>query len=311
MVSGAELHSGNTRLIRDAIYRFTSGHPGSTRVILDAIGERPSHATDLRTLLESPAPGNISGASVTVEQRLVSQLLPGFSDDTLGKLAACAAARDIEGARRLTERSSLLADPSGDHSAVFANELWAVSNGSQAAVMLPVLRRLMLRQLAARADAESANWSTVHGWLRSDCDKAGDDIGVLYHALALDEVEFVTDRLAPLLPKENGPAWLDQLKLATSAPNRRNHLSDPVVAVQKLTDWVNQRMDQPDLPLRPLARLIVALWIDADPLGANRRDNLYLEIAADYDAIAPYSANGSALLRTEAERYRENARRWD
>jgi len=58
------------------------------------------------------------------------------------------------------------------------------------------------------------------------------------------------------------------------------------------------------------AGLVAGLWIDADPLSDNcrrSRASLYLEIAAGYDAIAPDSSNGRALLRAEAQRYRKRA----
>ncbi len=173
------------------------------------------------------------------------------------------------------------------------------------------LGRLLLRRLAARR-AGRADWATVHAWFRDDCTKENDEAGELYYALALGEVVPVARRLASHLPGGDAVSWLRRLHSVSAAPNKlsrrqsRGGLGQPGAAADRIRE-LTAGTDPRDVPLAPLARLVAALWIAADPLFASHQKelgDLYNEIQDDFDLIAPFSGNGLAVLRNEAARYR-------
>lgn len=300
MVSALGLHASGDRQVTAGVHGFTGGHPGSTRLLLDAIAERPELALDLPALLASAEPGVLGPASRTVEDRMRDELLDGVPGGVLADLVACAAARDADQASRLAAHSGLLTGPPGVRAAIFAPELWTPPAGeTKVSVLRPVLRRLLLRQLAARSTEDPAGWVPVHEWFRRDRCEAGDEAGELHHALALGMVEPVARRLCDLLGVTDVATWLALLGSVTQAPNRLPHDRAATVWFGELTDWADPR----DLPLAPLGRLVAALWIAADPLGGAGRRDLHLEITAAYNDIAPYSRDGRAVLRGEAERH--------
>jgi hypothetical protein len=298
MVAASVPHVGMNRRITTAVHGFTDGHPGSTRLLLDAIAEQPVGGTNLHTILDAIEPGALESEPLTVEQRLLRRFLQGIPTDAWEDLVTIAAARDRAQALRLAAHSELLTASRGERSLIFGPELWTDDE-----VIRPVLRRLLLRRLAARDSDHPASWSVVHGWFRGNCAEMGEDVGECYHALALGEMEFVTGRLADLLSTEDVKDWLDMLAAVTAAPNRLDPEVAPRNQVQALTEWV----DPHDVPRAPLARLVAARWIAEDPLGDSHRRGLYLEIFADYDEIAPYSRNGLAVLRSVAEKYHSEA----
>jgi hypothetical protein len=242
-----------------------------------------------------------------VRQHLLDRFLQDVTDkDTVEDLVTCAAARDLAHASRLAAHSGLLRGSTRGDSALFAPRLWTMNAATDTARMLPVLRRVLLGRLATRLDDQPNSWSEVHQWLRCDRRDADDQTGELFYTLALGDLEQVTVSLAESLPSVDGTVWLGVLHSVTTAPNRLDVGADPLTEVKRRTAWAHGRPG----PLGDLAGLIAALWIDADPLSDNRRRSrasLYLEIAAGYDAIAPDSSNGRALLRAEAQRYRKRA----
>ena len=94
--------------------------------------------------------------------------------------------------------------------------------------------------------------------------------------------------------------WLALLRSVCAAPSRDTGGRAPVERVRDLTRWVMPR----DLPVAPLARLVAAKWVAADPLGGARKHELNSEIAVDLDDVAPYARDGLPELRAEADKYR-------
>ncbi len=302
MVSALELPGGTRHAVTSAVHRFTSGHPGATRMMLDAIAEHPDQPADLLTILGFPEPGVLAG-SRTVEESLLRRLTEGMRADALADLATCAAARDEEAALRLAADSGLLIGMRGEDSVIFAPDLWRAGPLGQAAVLHPVLRRLLLRRLAARAPGSPADWAAVFGWLRASCLEAGDETGELYHALAVGAVEHVARWFAHALEHRDPAEWVRLLGSVTAAPNRLDHRQEPAPVVRALTAWADQR----DVPLALVGRLVAASWIHADPLSAGHRRSLLREMGADLYQIAPYSTDGLTVLRDEADSYRDAA----
>ena len=307
MVAAIGFHGTDQQLLVPALYRFSGGHLGSVRLVVDAIAAAPPGPVSLPDLL-ARRPG---AGRVTLEEELLGQFLPGLGQHTVEDLVTCAAAWDIDRASRLARHGGLLVGPQSGASALFAPELWVTPEGGGAAVLLPVLRRLLLRRLAARR-AGRADWATVHAWFQDDCAKENDEAGELYYALALGEVVPVARRLASQLPGGDAVSWLRRLHSVSAAPNKlsrrqsRGGLGQPGAAADRIRE-LTAGTDPRDVPLAPLARLVAALWIAADPLFASHKKelgDLSNEIQDDFDLIAPFSGNGLAVLRNEAARYR-------
>ncbi|GAA3357274.1 ATP-binding protein [Saccharopolyspora gregorii] len=293
MVDELGRYAGNRKnRVGAAILRLTGGHPGATRRLLEEIRVRPGDPVDLGPLLgDAPllGPGGSFG--------LAEPFRAGLAEEALHDLVTCAAARHQVEAERLVAHSGLAA--SHGARAVFAPELWVPADDGHH-VLPPVLRRVLLRELAARPEQEPANWTAVHTWFRETLADQGDEVGELYHSLAVGEVESVARRLNTLLAYSDLPTWLDLLAAATAAPNRLDHADPQLDQVRSLADWTHPGA----APQAAVARLVAARWIAADPLGDSRRHALYLEIAACYDEIAPHSGSGLATLRAESEKYR-------
>jgi hypothetical protein len=307
MVAAVGFHGTDQQLLVPALYRFSTGHLGSVRLVVEALAAAPPGPVSLPELLASRQ----AAGRPALEDELLGQFLPGLAKDTLGDLITCAAAWDIDRASRLARQGGLLIGPQSSRSALFAPELWVTLDTGRAAVLLPVLRRLLLRRLAARK-AGRADWATVHAWFRDDCAKESDEAGELYYALALGEVVAVSRRLASLLPGGDAVSWLQLLHAVSAAPNKlgrrpgRPGPGEPGSAVDRIRS-LTTGTDPRDVPLAPLARLVAALWIAADPLFARRKEDLcdlYNEIQDDFDLLAPFSGHGLAVLRNEAARYR-------
>lgn len=298
MVDELGRYAGNQkRRVSDTVFRFTRGHPGSTRHVLEAIQAHSSDPMDLRELLHPAEPGRARSDPAIAAHGPAARLLTGTPNEVINDLITCSAARTQDEAERLVAHSGLVV-ARGSRS-VFAPELW-ISDDGEDNVLPPPLRRLLLRELAARAPEDHAAWTKVHTWLQRELADRDDEDGYLYHALAVGDVEAVARRLVTLLSATDLPSWLDQLTKITAAPNRLDHDYSQLELVRSLTDWTHPA----SVPFASMGRLVAALWIDADPLGDGRRHSLYLEIAACFDEIAPFSGSGLAALRAESEKYR-------
>lgn len=302
MVDELGRYAGNQkRRVSDTVFRFTQGHPGSTRQVLDAIQAHTTDPVDLRDLLH-PVAAELGAAQPDPDVAVhgpAAPFLDGIPGETLSDLVTVSAARNQDEAEHLVARSGLVAARGGR--SMFTPGLWVPSEDGTGHVLPPVLRRLLQRELAARTHADAADWSEVHTWLRDYYAAREDDLGENYHALAGGDVEDVARRLTVLVSGRDVTTWLDLLTKVTAAPNRLDHDEDQLDLVRSLTAWTPPGGVP---PLNAVARLVAALWIDADPLGDGRRHWLYLEIAACYDEIAPFSGSGLAAFRVESEKYR-------
>jgi hypothetical protein len=301
-------------------------------VLLDAIAEQPAEPIELRLVLEQPVRGD--SERTTVRERLSHGFLRGLRQSTIDDLITCSAVRGMEHIAPLVAHGELLR---GDDSMEITRpELWvgvdtagALERGGEGGpgggtgagmaggvVMHPVLRRLLLVRLAERGAQEPASWSAVHGWLRQHAAQAGDEAGELHHALALGDLPTVTKRLESALTAMDVEDWLRLLRAVVAAP--RQHPTSPAARaaaragapvddVGPLTSgWVMPA----SRPAGPLARLVAALWIEADPLIGSEREQLHISIRNAFRDIAPFSPNGLAVLHSEAERHDALAELW-
>lgn len=295
MVKALRLREGTNRRIAAAVYQFTRGHPGATRLILDTVAEQPGDVDDLRLVLGRPEPGGPDGT--TVEDGLRRRLLRAFPDDLIDDLVTCSAARDMNQAARLAAHSGLLECSREDLKTIFQPGLWDSPEEGQPAVLQPVLRRLLLQTLAARKPDDPAGWRQVHGWLRARAVEESDLAHALHSALAVGDVEYVVAELTDQLPRIDVAEWLALLRAVVTAPNAFDDMRTPMQRLPRRT--------------APMTMLSTALWLSADPLGNGQRKALHTSIAASYDAIAPLSLNGLAVLQAAAEWHRRESRLWE
>ncbi|MEU4448970.1 hypothetical protein AB0K14_33410 [Actinosynnema sp. NPDC050801] len=267
-VAGPRLNA--RRAVATEVYRFTAGHPAATAVVVKAIGDNTGAPTSVKQLLAARWRGPVDKDPVTVEERLSRALLGSPAEETLAVLEACSAARDVEQADELA-RSGLVPSPRGGAGLV-PIVLQVRDPGTGRAVMLPALRHLLLRRLAASPE----RWNAVHTWLRDH----GREQDRFYHALALRDVDAVVRRLESLLPDTR--AWFAELDAITAAPNDLDtDEADPgrVLAATGHTVATTE-------PGRTLARVVAALWMAGDPLSTADRADLYGSAAWDLKTLA-------------------------
>jgi len=301
-------------LLAPVIFKFAGGHREATHVLVAELTGSADPA-DLGTVLaketESPlAPGSTGGeARPPVEDWLVASLTTGLSESDVGDLTILAAARDQAAANRMDLESGLLTGMRSARGDLFARERWGEpAAGDPAApgavVMLPVLRRLLLRRLASSPDA----WSGAFGWLKAAAHDGGQGDAELYYALALSEAEFVTRRLAaPLSPgmtEGDAIGWLARWHAVTAAPRPGAQAgrgeAEGVRAIPSLVAWA----DPSDELVSSVAALVAARWLLANSLRAGDLRALRREIAASLDAAARFAGAGRDAFRTQAEAYR-------
>lgn len=275
--------------IRRIAYDFTRGHPHSTDIV---IGRLRSH-DDL------PVSDILNDAAT----ELRGDLLNGFPQDYVRLLTTCAAARDLGEMNRL-EGLAAKADLDLIH------DHWSLLHKSgDSAVMQPVLRRLLLLDLAAREDDALDGWRNVFSWLR---DRAGrDEYARLYHTLALGEVEPVVTWLDHHLgdPDDRpeyldaGP-WLEALNIITAAPVRNPPGRSPHKQVD--TSWAGQWDSRP----ARVACLVAGLQLAREPLTSLDRRTLHERIAGAYLGLRGAAPSGREVFEREAKTHQELAREW-
>jgi len=297
-------------LLAPVIFQFTGGHPEATRVIvaeLTGSADPADLATVLAKIAESaPVAQTANGGPPSVEEWLASSLTAGLSEDAIDNLLKCAAARDQADANRLDLESGLLTGTRAAVSDLFARELWGEPTAGdpaepRAAVMLPVLRRLLLRRLAASPD----DWQQVFTWLKIVSARAGHPVADLYYALALGEVTLVAQRLAawlsPQMTEDAAIEWLARWYAVTAAP--RSGPAAGIRVIPQLVSWA----DPADEPPASVAALVAARWLLANSLRAGDLRALRREIAASLDTVARFAGEGRDAFRTQAGTYRRLA----
>lgn len=306
MVSLLDLKAGTRRSgVTSALYRFTGGHPIAVCALTEAIAA--TTVTSLPELLDGPASQSEHGRPLALADYLLNRLIHDLPGEAVEDLVTCAAARDKVAALLLDAESDLLSQRRRDDPDFFGAILWAESPAAQHTaaehpaagnpVLHPVLRRLLLRRLAVRPDSDSASWAAVHGWLRDRALAAGDQVGALYHALALGEVEHVSRRLATALPERGAAAWLDLLEAVTAAPNALPPGELTAGRAEALAAWAKPHGE----PLAPIARLTTARWLSTDPLSDPHARGLRREIHASLHDIAPSADSGIGTIRDYAD----------
>jgi ABC-type branched-subunit amino acid transport system substrate-binding protein len=286
--------------IATAIHHYTCGHAAAVRSLVDAVAVAPEVAEpdseetfDLARLLDLPVAGT------TLADGLLDLLLSGIPVRTAEDLVTCSAARNLAEAQLLGEKSDLVRRKRTANSGFFSPAFWWPARGEQ--MPHPLLRRLMLRRLAARAAYQTASWAAVHAWLRAN----SDETGALYHTLALGEVLQVGRQLADVVADTDAEGWLRLLAGAAAAPNNLDQRLKSTRGVDELT---GQAGPDDDVAVT-MARLAAAMWIDADPLADQDRSDLRNDIRDGLHQLAQSVFRGPALIAFARKADRENATR--
>lgn len=292
---------GNAQLIDNhqltpMVYGLAGGHPASTALLVRAMHERPlEHGDTLAVLLDHPEPGRDPDRQ-PLGDSLRQQLLGEFTEDTYEDLVTCAAARTKQHASLLAASGELLVGGINSYREI-APVLWPASGGAGPVV----LRRMLLRQLAARGDDDTANWTTVVDWFRARCHDDGDEEGTLHYAMAAGDIVTACDGLRQRLATDDSGDWVRLLRSVTSVPRRPT--DSGVSPMDQLRAAIDKRSQR-------LTRLVVARWIVFDPFVSNRRRALHRQIAADYDFVAGLAQGDPEPLLNEADYHRKQAELW-
>jgi ABC-type branched-subunit amino acid transport system substrate-binding protein len=280
------------RTVAAEVYRFTQGHPAATAVVVKAIGDNAGDVMPVKQLLASRWRGPVDQDQTTVEEQLRRELLGEPSDAVLAGLEACAAARDVEQANELT-RSNLVSLPHGDAKLV-PPELQVHDPDAGQMIMLPVLRHLLARRLAATPE----RWRAVHTWLRDN----GRESDRYYHALALRDIDEVARRLEELMP--DARAWFAELTSVTAASNDLD--LDGVDRPQQVLVAMGRSG-----PAKEIVRVVAALWAANDPLSTANRADLHECAAGDLETLARRSEAALSHVHKAAEQLSAKAKEGD
>jgi hypothetical protein len=300
MVNARSWAGGDIRRLASRIHAFTNGHPEAVELMLEAAVGHGTADVELNELLAWRPEGAAGSDSPDRARVLLDRLLPTAVPDEVEDLVTLSAGRDRDQVVRLARRTSLLRSDVRNPSAV-GPDLWAPDNaGGQ------VLRRLLLRRLAARDHDHRADWLTVHGALRRFCREATprDAAGELYHALAVGDLQFVVAELADRIGGMPTGTWLELLRSVAAAPRR----PDPRLPEEQV-DELAGTVTAPNQSVAALAGVLAGLWVASDSATHGNQYRLHRLIAKNYDGMADL-ANSPAVIEDEAEKHREVAKQW-
>ncbi|MCX2971178.1 MULTISPECIES: hypothetical protein [Streptomyces] len=306
---------GDARLAR-LVHTYTGGHPEAAGLLARQAARHPEARGGVAGLLECPAPGTDGVAddpAEPAEEWLLRRLLAAdapvaeglrWENQVAAFAAGAAARREVDGLW-LSHQEDLV-DPAWAGE-VRRARLWdAAAGGSGTAV----LRRLLLRRLAARPAGSAVSWHAVHTRLSAYCRDHEDHTGALFYRLALDELTPVAQELARLLPQMPGRDWLEVLRAVAEAPcgSPRRQAMDPYAHFSHLVrDLPEPTADDAG---GHVARLLAALRVVGDPAGGVERGFLHTQISHTLTALALHSPDGLVALHEAADEHERQARWW-
>ncbi|WP_040735602.1 hypothetical protein, partial [Nocardia tenerifensis] len=305
-IVGQDMHAD--RWITDFTRGLTAGHPGGTVEVLTALArfdvrERASAAC---RIFESDLPQPLSESEpteATVRDRVCGLLRDFGTGPALRDLVTASAARNVDMLYRPEVLDSAV--PNGEQLLeTLRNQLWIGETHDQGPDLAinPWLRRILLRELTDRPDTDPRDWTRTHTLCRDIYRRERQDAAAHYHALALGDLAAVVSFLGrPFEPQgaefdvPAAAAWLSDLDLITSAPNRLDHGTAPIDLVAELV------RDNGLGPDNTLAWLVACLWIAHDPL-ADPQSALNHTIENEFRQLARGRGRGAGLLHERAER---------
>jgi hypothetical protein len=260
--------------VADSVYGLTGGHPGAATLVLDELENDPRHLERLDGALRLPGPSGGATVADHLLDRFVAGLSPHRRVDRLLRnwLVTLSAARDQEEAKQL---DVLLEAPTATGRLVGSRTLWSHTGQRGGPALVPFVRYLGLRALAAREADDPASWPAVFETLRTN---ATDLAGRLHHELALGGLDTVAHQLTELLPATSAADWFALVDQAVITPGLApTAAADPNAVAGDRAAVV--------------ARLVAALRQVADPgawTGDESREQLAL-IAVDCRSLAQFA----------------------
>jgi hypothetical protein len=270
-VDGLVRGAGAARHHGPFVHGLTSGHPWAVELLLatlSAAGDVDPDGIDLRGVLDWAVPAEKSdhAASDTFAARALTYLLRDLEASLRPHLVTGASASNLADMVHSDTLRPVLPDIAQQLHAMVTDYLWVDVDGR---ALHPMLRRLLLHELAGRDDRDPNSWGQVHSRLRDLYRMEGNEARALYHDLALCHVRPTVDHLRavfdrqPRATREEVLSWRADLVAITSAPYRppatlspREHLAELVTMARKGTE-----LDA------AVAILALAMWIAGDPLG--------------------------------------------
>lgn len=218
-------------IVADELYQVTRGHPLAAGLLLRALdGDRPDTVLPgMRRLLAEPVPADVLDAQAgeSIDAYLLRRFLEPVEDRLEpALLAACAAPRRLD----LPTLLAALDLPSDDAGWSRARDVWdeladcafaSVDDDNLLAVH-PLLRDVLARELATRADEGSLSYFQVHsrlaGYFAAVARTRPEAIvDHAYHEAALEHPQLALHQL-DRLAEEGQPAWREALLAVAAAP---------------------------------------------------------------------------------------------
>jgi hypothetical protein len=267
--------------VATAVHRLTRGHLGAT-----------TKAFERLTAGSQPADGHIDLASLFDTDDLISHLTGRLDNDVRSALEICSAVRDYD------HVGPLFRDLGISVTVARYQELW-VPGRAGSLVLLPVLRRFLLRQFAKRDADAPDGWNKVFTLLANHARDGNSEQSEFYYRLALGQTKEVTQYLYEKLSNGDAAKWIELHKHVTLAPgNFGDEPYSTVLARHKKWAVAEER------DMRTLADLVVRLWLAADPFRESPfRDDIRDAIQQDYRDLADCFPPADPLLRLEAARW--------
>ncbi len=293
------------------VHRLTDGHPGGAIDVLGAASncgyqERPTRLRQVMTLRVPPStlPGHTSEQPPTVSEKAREHLLRDFDHAAERRdLVTASAAHTID----MLYEPELLDSARPDAAALvekLRNHLWIREQPGVGFRVNPWLRRILLSELSERAADDPRDWVATHSICRDSLARRERTAEACYHDLALANVPAVVaylrrpfDAPGTEFDVAAATAWLADLDLITSAPNR---LATDVAPIDQIQPIVGEPEDELG---SSLGWLTAALWITHDPLG-DPDATLHAMIRSELQHLAIGRGSGSMVLYERAERYR-------
>ncbi len=276
------------------VHRLTAGLPRAVSQVLEVFRQSDLPAEDgseqdrwLRTL---PDRTLRSGEDTRpLAESALGHLLKGFDPGQRLALAECAAARDLSvGTRLLASGESLFGE---------IRDRWLLlTPGTVTPSLHPWLRRLLLWRLAGRP----GDWDTVHELLAEHFRAEGRTMHEMYHRLASERIDEVTEYLVARFPVVPAAQWISEFNIITAAPGRFPAAGGPLDLLAALAP---ENPPEAVTAASVIRELITARWVWSDPLADPGR-RLGGVLADGFNQLSRLRRNDIVALFNEAERYR-------
>jgi hypothetical protein len=308
---------------RDAefVHALTGGNPAVTRDLARTLG-RVAADCDVRGLLELPATDcdldqadedadRADELPESIGDHLLRRLRPaGVTDNDLRAMAICGATPGIrQGACSSAMKYLGWADVAvPEVQDLLLRLMWADQAPDGALILRPLPRLLLTRELAGDDDT----WEQAHyGYLSYYSARGMADMH--YHDLARtrlpcpDNLHRVASFIDQDLTERPAGTWIETLRAITAAPHQLS-LTAPDTQRALLRQLAGPR--EPQDRLRVVTRLVAARWLLRDRLF-DPTFRLAKPLAEAYSDLAELTEGGSAVLESEAGKFRQLAAQWE